>query len=222
MMNKLFKLIYQIYFSIYKLIKYPTCTISTNFILPGVALGQGVIIKEHVKIYRNVAIGNHTFINEGTQIDANTRSIGKYCSISHGVKIGMGPHPLDFFSTSPLFYQKYRGMVNEDFYDEYQDKGYTVIGHDVFIAANAIVVAGVTVGDGAVIAAGAVVTKDIPPYAVAAGVPAKIIKYRFDEKTRDKLLESKWWDLDPKLVARSAKHGFEIDTFLSAIEKDKK
>ena len=200
MIKNLVKNIYYFLFPLYKLIKYPTCKIYTNHIHPDSIIGKYVEIQKYCKIDRNVDIGNYTYINEYTRIDANTKSIGKFCSISHNVKIGMGPHPLHFVSTSPIFYAKSRGYVNNDFYNEYKDKGYTVIGHDVFIAANVIIYAGISIGTGAVVAAGSVVTKDIPPYAFAAGVPAKIIKYRFDEKTINKLLSSKWWEKDVNIL----------------------
>lgn len=220
-MNRLLKLIYSLFFYFYKRIKYPGRVVETNFVLPGVKLGRGVVLKEGVRVYRNVSIGDYTFVNEGTRIDPNTRSIGKFCSISHGVKIGLGPHPLNFFSTSPVFYSKSRGFVDIDLYDEFKDKGYTVIGNDVFIAANAIVYAGVIIGDGAVVAAGSVVTKNVPPYAVVGGVPAKVLRYRFSPQNVSQLLERRWWDEDVEIVSRAAVHGFVIDDFLNVLDKGK-
>lgn len=219
LINTLLRKMYCIYFFCIKKIKYPNCEIETNFILPGVKLGCGVIIKKNVKIYRNVSVGSHTFINEDTRIDPNTESIGRFCSISHGVKIGLGPHPLAFFTTSPLFYKRYRGLVRDDYYDEFADKGYTRIGHDVFIAANAVIVSGVEIGHGAVVAAGSIVTKNVPPYAVVGGVPARVIKYRFDESTIKKLLKSQWWNKDINILARNAANGFDIDAFLDSLEE---
>lgn len=214
------KLAYSFYFRFIKYFKYPSCEISAEFISPRVELGLGVRVKKYVKIYGAVSINDHTFINEYTQIDSNTRSIGKYCSISHGVKIGMGPHPTAYFSTCPLFYEKRRGLVDRDLYDEFSDKGYSIIGNDVLISANAIVLAGVTVGDGAVIGAGSVVTKDVPPYAVVGGVPARILRFRFDDATIGRLLQVRWWDIDPRIVANHAEMGFSIHEFLDGIERE--
>jgi len=219
-MNRFFKVFYLIFFFFYKHLKYPGRIIETNFVLPGVKLGTGVILREGVKVYRNVSIGDHTFVNEGTRIDPNTRSIGKFCSISHGVKIGLGPHPLNFFSTSPVFYLKSRGFVGEDIYDEFEEKGCTEIGNDVFIAANAIVYAGVRIGDGAVVAAGSVVTKDVPPYAVVGGVPARVLRYRFSADLIKRLTESRWWDLDVRVVSISAAKGFSIEDFLNDLDRE--
>ncbi|MCB9772158.1 MAG: CatB-related O-acetyltransferase [Candidatus Omnitrophica bacterium] len=75
-----------------------------------------------------------------------------------------------------------------------------VIGHDVWIGANAVIMPGIKIGHGAIIGASAVVTKDVPPYAIVVGVPAKIIKYRFEPKIIERLLEIKWWDLDKKVI----------------------
>jgi acetyltransferase-like isoleucine patch superfamily enzyme len=198
MIKKIMKKLYFLFFSVYKYIKYPSCQIDTNFIMPTVKLGKKVIIRSGCKIQNNVSIGDFSSINENTQIDSNCKSIGKYCSISHGVKIGMGSHPLSHISTSTIFYEPYRGYVDNQLFDEFKDKGYTEIGNDVLIGTNAIILAGVKVGDGAVIAAGSVVTKNVEPYAIVGGNPAKIIKYRFDKQTIQDLLKIKWWDKDIK------------------------
>jgi len=203
MINFFKKKLYFIFFSIYKYLKYPKTHIETNFVLPGVEVGEGTIIRSGCKILQNVKIGSYTYINENTIIDFNCKSIGNYCSISHGVKIGMGPHPLHFISTSPIFYEPYRGYVKEQKYNEFEDKGYTIIGNDVLIGANAIILAGVNIGDGAVIGAGSVVAKDVPPYAIVAGNPAKIIRYRFNKKIIDFLLKSKWWLRKPEEVIKN-------------------
>lgn len=217
-MSTLFKTGYLCLFWLIKRFKYPSCRIETNHVFPGVKLGRGVILKKGVKVYRNVEIGDHTFVNEDTRIDPNTKTIGKFCSISHNVKIGLGPHPVSFFSTSPLFYSPSRSMVKTEHYDEFADRGYASVGHDVFIAANAIVISGVKIGHGAVVAAGSVVTHDVPPYAIVGGVPARILRYRFDEITIERLLRVRWWDLDPNVVAKHASLGFSVNEFLDEIE----
>ena len=122
--------------------------------------------------------------------------IGKFCSIASDVLIGLGTHPLDQFSTSPVFYRKRNtfgiGLVDRDLeFDEYKD---IEIGQDVWIGTRSIVLDGVKVGHGAVIAAHAVVTKDVPPYAIVGGVPAKVIKYRFEEARIRELLAMEWWN----------------------------
>ena len=197
MIKALKKKVYFCSFSVWKYFKFPTCSLRTNYILPPVSLGKGIIVEEGVRIYGRVQIGSYTFINENSRIDPNTKSIGRYCSISHGVKIGVGPHPLDRVSTSPLFYSSGRGLVSKDSYDEFGDKGYTEIGSDVLIGCNSIILAGVHIGHGAVVAAGSVVVKDVPPYAIVGGNPAKVLRYRFSEEQVVALLKSEWWMREP-------------------------
>lgn len=136
-------------------------------------------IDEFCEIGHDTYIGMCSFVTKA--------KIGNYCSIANGVVIGAGEHRLDRVSTSSLFYEKpYEVLTRDD----------VIIGHDVWIGANAVVLRGVVIGNGAVIGAGAVVTKDIPPYAVAVGVPARVLRYRFDERIQRNLQASEWWNLD--------------------------
>ncbi len=140
------------------------------------------------------SVGEYTYTGQGC-VFQNTE-IGKFCSVAQGVFSGLGAHPLDLFTTSPLFYRKRNTLrielVEKDLdFEEYHP---IKIGHDVWVGARAVIMDGVTVGHGAVIAANAVVTKDVPPYAVVGGVPARIIKYRFGEDKIKELLASGWWN----------------------------
>lgn len=148
--------------------------------------------------FNHVSIGDYTYVGEGALVQNTT--IGNYCSISHGLICGLGTHPMDMFSTSPLFYKAKNtfglNIVNKDsFSEEYRP---ITIGNDVWIGARATILDGVNIGDGAVIATGAVVTKDVPPYAIVAGIPARIIRYRCDDRHKDIYSNSKWWTLAPK------------------------
>lgn len=146
---------------------------------------------------RNTSFGNYSYI--GYNSDLNNVQIGNYCSISSDVKIGLGNHPIDFFSTSPIFYSNknpFNLKINKVKYDDRPDL--TIIENDVWIGANVIIIDGIIIGNGAIIAAGSVVTKNVGEYAIVGGVPAKVIKKRFDELTTQKLRESKWWEKDAK------------------------
>lgn len=140
-----------------------------------------------------VEMGNYSYIGRGTIIHNTT--IGKFCSISDFCVIGLPGHSTNTLSTSPLFSSISNGTksswVNKNMPHTPVD---VKIGNDVWIGYRAIIPVNVTVGDGAVIAAGAVVTKDVPPYAVVGGVPAKVIKYRFSQDVIEKLLDLRYWD----------------------------
>lgn len=160
----------------------------------------------------NVQLGDYSYIAKNSNISITT--IGKFCSIGPNVCCGLGKHPTNGISTNPMFYSTKRqnGMTlrTEDKYDEFQP---ITIGNDVFIGANVTILDGVTIADGAIIGAGAVVTKDIPPYAIAVGVPAKVIKYRFSQDKIEALLKRKWWN-DEENNELVANHFWDIDKFL--------
>lgn len=148
--------------------------------------------------------------------------IGQFCSISDEVVIGGAEHPIDWVSTSPVFQSvKHSGPKRK--FSEFDFDGIkkTVIGNDVWIGRRAIIKAGVTVGDGAVVGSSSVVTKDVPPYAIVGGVPAKILKYRFDDETIAKLLKSKWWDLSDEELKKRAGKITEVHDFLKELESGK-
>jgi chloramphenicol O-acetyltransferase type B len=140
------------------------------------------------------AIGRFTYISADTKI--NRTSIGAFCSIGQESIIGgLARHPLDWLSTHPAFFSS-RKQANISFAkaDLVEELGRVEIGNDVWIGARVMIIDGCTVGDGAVLAAGAVVASDVPPYAIVGGVPAKVIRFRFTPDEIATLTKSKWWD----------------------------
>lgn len=133
------------------------------------------------------------------------REIGAFCSCGPNVNIAESNHPLHYVSTHPFFYAKTFGFVEKSLSATEIDRrnSAVTIGHDVWIGRDVTILSGVTIGTGAVIAAGAVVTKNIPPYAVAGGVPARIIKMRFDQETIEKLLHSAWWTWPDAIIKKN-------------------
>lgn len=166
-------------------------------------------------VSRKAKIGSHSIINEGSLVDSNCEignyvcigkynnitkaKIGNYCSLANNISIGQGEHDKSRVSTSSLFYSAP--------YDELTQNS-CIIGNDVWIGVDSIILRGVTIGDGAIIGANSVVTKDIPPFAVAVGSPAKVIHYRFDEEKQKKISQSQWWN---KSLEDAKKFVHEID-----------
>lgn len=146
---------------------------------------KGALLHE----YTTVGSYNH-FANRVMLMNAR---VGNYCSIGPEVKIGQMDHDINCVSTSTWIFGPSHGISQKTGFDDP-----AVIDHDVWLGANVVVKQGVHIGTGAVVGAGSVVTKDIPPYAIAVGSPAKVIRYRFPENTINMLLESNWWELDPK------------------------
>lgn len=154
--------------------------------------------------FTNSKLGDFSYI--GLFAFVNNTSIGKYCSISMNFKAGMGMHPTNLASTSPIFYtEKYALKNSLGFKRLAKVKEYKkiTIGNDVWIGADVIIMDGIKVGDGAIIAAKALVSKDVPSYAVVGGVPAKTIKYRFSEEIINKLTALKWWDWSEERIKKN-------------------
>lgn len=175
-------------------------------------IDKTVAVRQSCRIY-HCNICRYTYFARNTL--AQNVQVGSFCSISEDCNIGMPSHPTDMVSTSPIFLEGVN-YLNKSFATfSYNDCPRTNIGNDVWIGASAKIKSGVNIGNGAIIAAGAVVTYDVPPYAIVGGVPAKVIRYRFDEDTIKKLQESKWWDL-PEDELRNRAHKFnDVSKYLS-------
>ncbi len=163
-----------------------------------VSLEAPCVISRACNLKSHISVGAFTVLTDSRYEGyIGNVDIGRYCSIAYGVNIGMFEHPVDWLSTSSRQYLSghVKGARSVPI-RRFDANPRTTIGNDVWIGTGATLIDGITIGDGAIIAAGAVVTKDVPPYAIVGGVPAKIIKYRFNEEIIAKLLELKWWQYD--------------------------
>ena len=153
--------------------------------------------------FHNSTMEKYSYVGYDSQV-YNTQ-IGPFCSIGDFFLCGGATHPMDWLSTSSVFYGGGNvGNSKKLAYYKIPSTKRTVIGADVWVGARATIVAGVNVGVGAVIGTGSVVTRDVPPYAIVAGVRAKVIKYRFSEDVIEKLLESKWWELPDDVIKEAS------------------
>jgi virginiamycin A acetyltransferase len=150
---------------------------------------------------RNTFIGAYSYMNSGGYIRENV-FIGRYCSIGRRVTIGAGMHAIHGLSSSPLVRNGTARLYSTDEVERLAiakaRSGFTILNNDIWVGDGVIVMPGITIGTGAVIGANSVVTKDVPPYAVVGGCPAKIIKYRFPDDVVCELLAIEWWNLSPE------------------------
>jgi len=163
------------------------------------------------RIFHDFSMGAFSYVMGGFLYGTH---IGRYCSLSNGLHIGQGDHPLGWLSSHPFQYQKLKlsgaprlldrrlyladvEATREELIEAVPKPRRTTIGHDVWIGHGVSVVNGVTIGTGCAIGLGAVVTKDLEPYSVAVGVPARVIRKRFDEASIERLLRTQWWHYAP-------------------------
>jgi len=166
-----------------------TASINDSYIGDYTSIDEGTLIHESV-------FGDYSYIMENCQVMFS--DIGKFCSIASYVRIHPVNHPFERTTTHHMTYRREMfGLANEDesaFFEWRRKDQRVTVGHDVWIGHNAIIMPKVNIGHGAVVGSGSIVTKDLPPYSIAVGNPAQVIKYRFDERTIEKLLEVEWWN----------------------------
>lgn len=193
-----------------------------------------LIKKLHLRAIKNCQIHNTSKICAGTQLVnvsmgkysdigydctiINTK-IGAFCSFGSNINIGGASHTITWVSTSPVFNENLDHLKKKFSHHKFKYLTQTVIGNDIWIGDRAMIKAGVIIGDGAIIGMNSVVTKDIPPYEIWAGNPAKMIKKRFEDKYIQALLKIKWWEKDDKTIKIMAESFNDIAMFISKYEK---
>jgi virginiamycin A acetyltransferase len=182
----------------------------------------------------NIIVGDYTYYDDPAGVgnfEANVLYhfdfigdkliIGKFCAVGTGVKFIMNGanHNMDAFSTYPfrIFGGAWEHNLPPDF--SFPQRGDTIVGNDVWLGYDSLIMPGVKIGDGAVVATRAVVTKDVPPYAIVGGNPSRVIRQRFDEPTVAALLEIRWWHWDVEKIARhvAAITGCDIERLRSCV-----
>jgi len=174
-------------------LRFRECIIDRNC-----CINPSSIIAENCHVLENSLVLNSSierFSYIGKNSIVQNAKIGAFCSIANDVFIGLGSHPTNLFSTSPLFYRVQNTFNHKQVDEDYKFSEYKPIeiGNDVWIGARATILDGVSIGDGAIVAANALVSKDVPPYAIVGGVPAKVIRYRFPPEKIESLLKLQWW-----------------------------
>ena len=191
---------------IYKECTVKDCVLENNSSIGDYSRIFNTKLGEHASLQRNNLVYNCNFgryTYTGKNFVSWQSDIGNFCSISVNVCIGGGEHPYHYVTDHAFLYSKEFELLPDiidknEIYNRFKEN--CIIGNDVWIGANAVILRNVKVGDGAVIGAGAVVTKDVPPYAIVAGVPAKVIKMRFDKSLINRLLQLKWWTFPSKII----------------------
>lgn len=195
---------------------------NTKILYPRTGDMQTIYLKNAIT-NSSITVGDYTmyndFVNDPTNFEKNNvlyhypinhdkLFIGKFCSIACGAKFlfNSANHTMASLSTYPfpLFFDEWE-LEKTNVMDAWDNKGDIVVGNDVWIGYEAVILAGVTIGDGAVIGDRAVVTKDVPPYTVVGGVPAKPIKKRFNDETITELLKLKWWNWSEEKISQNIK-----------------
>lgn len=145
-------------------------------------------------------VGRHSYLGLNCVRMHKDTTVGAFCSIAWNVSLGPSQHPIDWLSTSPFQYADFKKLTPNQKLYKYSIKP-VVVGNDVWIGNNVTIQDGVKIADGCIIGSNAVVTHDTPPYAILAGVPARVIRYRFPPEIIAELENLKWWDLPDEIIA---------------------
>jgi len=192
---------------------HPGCTIMSSSIYDS-QLGEGVAIHGGVSLDL-VRVGNFSYIANNSKL--SNVEVGKFCSIGQQVQVGLSRHPSrDFVSSYPAFYSNSNEACTQSFREDtvFDDSILrTRLGNDVWLGSNVIIPGGISIGTGAIVAAGSVVVKDVPPYTVVGGNPSRVIRRRFTDEQIDILLASEWWNWPIDKIRKNIDGFSDIDKF---------
>jgi len=193
---------------------------SKVYVGPGVEISLDTSFGKYVKILKNSSLNScqvESFTYIGNNCNLSRTTIGSFVSIGPELIAGLGSHPTNYFSTYPGFYSNdvsgsfWFGRNHE--FKNLENKE-VIIESDVWIGARVIILGGVKIGVGSIVAAGAVVTKDVLPYSIVGGVPAKLIKYRFSDEIISKMIQTKWWQSSEKDLREFSNYSNNVMEFL--------
>jgi phosphonate metabolism protein (transferase hexapeptide repeat family) len=194
--------------------------VHASSLLRDTVLGQFTDVAERV-VLAECIVGDYSYIER--HVEAIYTSIGKFCAVAANARLNALNHPMERISQHKITYRPNEYFVYakvDKVFREKRQQARVTIGNDVWIGHGAIIMPGLTIGDGAVVAAGAVVTKHVEPYAVVAGVPAKPIKWRFKKSIRERIIQLAWWDWSQEKLALAVPdmQVLSIDAFLEKWE----
>ncbi|MEP4740495.1 CatB-related O-acetyltransferase [Saccharospirillum sp.] len=171
-------------------------------------------------VFINSSMDRYSFV--GSDCEIQNSDIGRFCSIANSVIIGGSLHPIDWISTSPVFYDNRDSIKKKFARHKRAPQKRTKIEHDVWIGRNVLIKQGVCVGTGSIIGMGSIVTKDVLPYSIVGGNPARLIRMRFSSEIADSLLKSNWWDLDELTLSKLGQYAKDPRAFLDELNKELK
>lgn len=194
-------------------------TISENVTVNNCEIGYECKLLANSYFY-NASLGDYSYVNMNSFV--LRADIGKYCSIASHVHIGPGNHPMNFVTTHPfMFLRNFGHLIPSD--DEkivtQRERRSIIIGNDVWIGQGAIIMDNIKIGDGAIIGAHSVVTKDVEPFSIVVGNPAKKIRYRFSEEISDALKDIKWWDWKRSKIIENIDDFRRVEIFVKKFKK---